>query len=92
MNITVRVFGELKEILGSRHNLELDVGATVSSLANRLADRVGLKRQGYIGEYKVGGGDMAIILNGRNVELLDGLETALKDGDEVVFLIPTSGG
>jgi len=92
MIITVRVFGELKEILGSRHNLELDDGATVISLANRLADKVGLKRQGYFGEYKVGGGDMAIILNGRNVELLDGLGTVLRDGDEVVFLIPTSGG
>ena len=92
MIITVRVFGELKEILGSRHNLELDDGATVSSLANRLADKVGLKRQGYFGEYKVGGGDIAIILNGRNVELLDGLRTVLRDGDEVVFLIPTSGG
>jgi molybdopterin converting factor small subunit len=40
----------------------------------------------------VGGGDLAILVNGRNVELLDGLMTALRDGDEVVILVPTSGG
>ena len=92
MKITVRVFGEPAQILGNRHTLELGEGATVVTLANRLTEEAGLKRYGYIGEYKVGGGDLAILVNGRNVELLDGLKTALRDGDEVVILVPTSGG
>lgn len=92
MRITVRVFGEPVKILGNRHNLELEEGATVTTVANRLADKVGLRRHGYFGEYKVGGGELAILVNGRNIELLDGVKTALQDGDEVVILIPTTGG
>lgn len=92
MKITVRVFGEPAQIIGNRHTIELGEGATVVTLANRLTEEAGLKRHGYIGEYKVGGGDLAILVNGRNVELMDGLKTALVDGDEVVILVPTSGG
>ncbi|MDH5201545.1 MAG: MoaD/ThiS family protein [Candidatus Bathyarchaeota archaeon] len=40
----------------------------------------------------MGGGDLAILVNGRNIELLGGVETPLRDGDEVVILVPTSGG
>jgi len=92
MKVTVRVFGEPSQVLGSRHSLELDEKSTVMTLANRLAEKVGLKRYGYLGRFKVGGGDLAILVNGKNVELLGGVETPLRDGDEVVILVPTSGG
>lgn len=92
MEVTVRVFGEPARILGNRHRLKIDEGSTVRTVANRLADKVGQKRYGYLGRHKVGGGDLAILVNGRNIELLDGVDTALRDGDEVVILVPTVGG
>ena len=92
MKVTVRVFGELVQIIGNRHVQELSEGATIITLTGKLAERAGLKRYGYLGSFKVGGGDLAILVNGRNIELLDGVKTTLQDGDEVVFLIPTSGG
>ena len=33
-----------------------------------------------------------VLVNGRNIELLRGLETELMDGDLVVLLPPLSGG
>jgi len=92
MNISVRVFGNLAGTLGRKHTMELDQGATVATLTSKIAERAGQKRQGYLGDYKVGGEDLAILLNGRNIQLLSGVETALHDGDEVVILPPTAGG
>ena len=92
MKVTVRVFGELTQILGRRHTLELNEGVTVGTLTSRMADEAGLKRQGYLGSYKVGGSELAILVNGRNIDLLDGVRTALRDGDDVVLLPPSAGG
>lgn len=88
----VRVFGELAQIVGNRHNLELGDKATMSTLADEIERITGQKRPGYLGEFEVGGSEMAILVNGRNIDLLDGLKTVLRDGDEVVLLIPTMGG
>ncbi len=92
MNVHVRIFGDLAGILGRKHIMELDQGATVAALTNRIAERAGLKRQGYLGNYKVGGDDLAVLVNGRNIHLLNGVETPLHDGDEVVILPPAAGG
>ena len=92
MKITVRVFGELAQIIGNRHILDLSEGSTVGALTKELANRAGQKRQGYLGEYRVGGGEIAILVNGRNIDLLDGVGTILREGDDVVILIPTMGG
>jgi len=92
MKISIRIFGNLVTILGRKQVIELDEGATVGTLSNRLAESAGLRRQGYLGNYKVGGDDLAILVNGRNIHLLDSVETVLKDGDEVVILPPTAGG
>ena len=88
----MRVFGDLTAILGKKHILELDEGSTVLSLTNRMAKEHGLKRQGYLGNYRVGGDDLAVLVNGRNIRLLDGPETVLHEGDEVVVFQPVAGG
>mgnify|MGYP001057388432 CR=1 FL=1 len=92
MKINIRVFGDLVSTLGRRQTVELDEGATILSLTNRLAEKAGLKRQDYLGNHKVNGDELAVLVNGRNIRLLNGLETILHEGDEVVFLPPAAGG
>jgi molybdopterin synthase sulfur carrier subunit len=92
MKVNVRIFGNLAALLGNRQVVELNEGATVATLSSRLAESAGLKRQGYLGDYKVNGNDLAILVNGRNIRLLDGVDTVLRDRDEVVILPPTAGG
>ena len=92
MKVTVRVFGELVKIVGKRHVLELEEGATVGSLSNLLARNAGVKRRGYLGNYRVAGGDLAVLVNGKSIQLLEGIKTTLREGDEVVFLPPAAGG
>ena len=92
MDIKVRVFGDLKSVLGKSLILDVKEGATVRSLIHSLADKVDLKPGGLIGKYIRDRGDIAILLNGRNIRLLVGLDTGLKNGDEVIFLPPAPGG
>jgi molybdopterin synthase sulfur carrier subunit len=92
MKVTVRVFADLVPVIGRRHHLELDEGATMRTLTTRIAEKAGQKRRGYLGNYRIIGGDLAILVNGRNIDLLEGLETLLSDGDEVVFMPPAAGG
>lgn len=92
MRINVRVFGDLVSILGRKQTVELNEGSTILSLANKLAEKAGLKRQGYLGNHKVGGDELAVLVNGRNIRLLNALDTILHDEDEVVILPPAAGG
>jgi MoaD family protein len=92
MKVTVRVFADLVPVIGRKHHLELDDGANVGTLTALLAEKAGQKRRGHLGNYRVTGGDLAILVNGRNIDLLQGLQTLLGDGDEVVFMPPAAGG
>jgi len=92
MKVTVRIFGELTAILGNKHTLELLEGSNVGVLVNKLARMSGQTVSGFLGEHRIDDQEIAILVNGRNTELLDGLKTGLSDNDEIVFLIPTSGG
>lgn len=92
MRIRVRVFGDLVPLLGRNHLIELDNYGTVGTLTGVIAEKAGMRRSGYLGKFKVSGGDLAILVNGRNIDLLDGVKTILQDGDEVVYLPPAPGG
>ena len=92
MKINVRIFGDLAPILGRKQTVELNEGSTIMSLTNKLAEKTGLRRQGYLGNYKVDGDELAVLVNGRNIRLLNRLDTILHDMDEVVILPPAAGG
>lgn len=91
MRVTVRVFGDISAVIGRRHELEVPEGATLGAVAKAVGEKTG-QRQGHLGEFAVGGKDLAILVNGRNIDLLDGVSTVLREGDEVVIMQPTAGG
>ena len=91
MKVTVRVFGDISAIIGRRHEVELADGATITTIASKIGDQTG-QSQGYLGEFRVGGKDLAILVNGKSIDMMDGTKTKLRDGDEVVIMQPTAGG
>jgi MoaD family protein len=92
MKVKVRIFGDLTSTLGNKHIIELNGAATVKTLTNAIAKKAGQTRRGYLGEFKVGGADLAIMVNGKNVTLLDGLNTLLNDEDDIVIMPFVVGG
>jgi len=92
MKVKVRIFGDIANVIGSKHVVELEPQSTIINLTNRLQRKAGQTRLGYLRSFKVGGPDLAILVNGRNIQLLDGVETKLHDGDEVVITPYVVGG
>ncbi len=91
MKILVRVFGDVSQIIGKRHEVDVPDGSTVSTVANKVGEKSG-QPMGYLGEFRVGGKDLAILVNGKNIDMIDGPATKLRDGDEIVVMQPTAGG
>ncbi len=92
MKVRVRVFGDVASTVGSKHTVELKEEATVLSLTNIIQKNAGYSRRGYLGEFKVGGADLAIMVNGKNIALLDGVDTRLFDGADVIIMPFVVGG
>ena len=92
MKIKVRIYGEISKIYGKEQTVELSGETTVLKLVNLIQKRGGTTRRMYLGEHRVGSADLAIIVNGRNIAVLDGLNTALADEDVVVITPFVTGG
>ena len=92
MKVNVRIFGSVVEVVGRSHSLELSKNATMNTLITKIAEKSGQPRNGYLDEFKVGGADLAVILNGKNIAILNGLDTILSDKDDVVIMPFVFGG
>lgn len=75
VQITVRAYGRLQDAVGRETTLSLPTGATVRDVLDELGVR---------GEAKI------VLVNGTNVNHLDGAETALSAGDTVAVTADTT--
>ena len=88
MKVKVKAFFTLREKLGWKEKtVELPEGSTVKDLIELFPI---IKHE--IKRYKAKGYNMIIMVNGRHIEFLNGLDTMLRDGDEVAFFPPAAGG
>ncbi len=92
MKVKVRLFGDVAEMVGSKHVVKLKEGSSVITLVNRIQREAGYSRAGYLGEFKLGGPDLAVMVNGKNIELLEGIDTLLSEADDVVIMPFVVGG
>jgi len=88
-HIKVRLFANLREIVGERE-LFLD-STTVSGVLDLLTSikpelRDVLFEEGALRPY------ITVLVNGRNINEIDGVMSALSEGDEVAIFPPVSGG
>lgn len=81
--VTVRFFGMLRMDL-KQPSLAAEAGS-VRELIDRIEQQIGLKDKRSLRH-------AVIFINGENILHLRGLRTRLKDGDEVQFFSPATGG
>ncbi len=93
MAIIVKFFANFREITGKEQESVEGVG-NVPSLLDELVRRFGdkLAKQLYSPGTRELLGTVNILVNGRGIRLLRGLNTFLKDGDVVAIFPPVSGG
>lgn len=90
--VTVKLFTSLREIAGTKETtIE---GESVRETLDELVQAYGDKFYSAIFDRDTGKirRYYSVLVNGRNIYLLDGLDTKLKDGDTVSVFPPVGGG
>jgi molybdopterin synthase sulfur carrier subunit len=96
MKITVRFLGVHRSIVGKESiDVDIDVNGKIIDLVRVLSDRIGKPEFRKIlidPELEDPRPNNVVLVNGREINSLKGLETELHDGDEVVMIPVVHGG
>lgn len=91
MNVQIRSFATFREAIGDRSvDREFPDGTTVGDVLHALDEEHQefevFDETGALREY------LSILVNGRDITHLDGLDTPLEDGDKLSLFPPVAGG
>ena len=94
MKVEVRFFTSLREITGYKVNkILLQNSITIEELLILLSEKHGKNFRQYIynkkGEVQ---GFLSFLVNGKNINIMEGFDTKLKEDDVVAILPPVGGG
>jgi molybdopterin converting factor small subunit len=94
MTVNVKFVGSFrgvsgKDVIALRFKGSVSLRALVSRVVERLPRLKSALVDPASGEPRT---NMLVLVNGREIGVLDGLETAVNDGDEVVFVPVMHGG
>jgi len=93
VKVKVKFFAILREAAGTKEvEEEVEEGTTVRGLLERLSNKLPSRFRGLVFEGQEITKNLIILVNRRGIRELDGLETKLKNSDEVALLPPVSGG
>ena len=95
MYVTVKFFATLREITGKKEEkIKVTENSTLNSLIEHLSKKYGTTFTEHI--YKKGEGNinptLQFLIDGTNVNALNGFKTKLKNGNVVVIIPPVGGG
>ena len=83
INVKIKTLGVFKELFrGKLLTIKLKEGASVKSVVQKLAGS----------EVNDVWSNALILVNGKEISVLDGLDTIVSDGDEIVLLPVSHGG
>ncbi len=95
MRITIHTILGLMQVIGQKQTeIELPQGATMEDLITHMKEKWGEKLSPHLIDPRNGAivPHMRVMVNGQTIHFLKGMETLLKEGDEVLFLPMISGG
>ena len=94
MKVEVKFFTSLREITGKKvDKVQVQNIITVEELLTQLSKKYGKEFREYL--YNEKGKVhryLSILVNGKSINILQGLDTELKEGDTVAILPPVGGG
>lgn len=95
MRVTLHTILGIKDVVGQRMTeIELPDGSTIADFLTHIKERWGDELSARLFDLDTGAvlPYVRVMVNGQTIEFLEGMETPLKEGDEVLILPPASGG
>ena len=94
MNIKIRFFTSLREITGKKvDEIQSQNAITVEELLTLLSEKYDENFTEYVYTKRGTVQDfLSFLVNGKNINVLQGFDTELKQGDTVAILPPVGGG
>ena len=93
MKVIVRGHGAIKRFIGSRKSIvELGDQALVRDLILKLGGKIAGSDTVFLGGHRLVESELVVLVNGRNIRALNGIDTALKGDDLVTFMPVIVGG
>lgn len=92
MQIELRFFANFRAVVGQKvleweyDGEEVAVGQVLKDLVEKYPDLEFFTDTGELREF------LSILRNGRDIEILEGLDTLLEDGDKLSIFPPVAGG
>jgi len=94
MKVEVKFFTSLREITGKKvDTIQLQNTITVNELIKMLSEKYGKKFMEYIYDKdEVTQEFLSFLVNGKNINKMQGFDTKLEDQDVIAILPPVGGG
>jgi molybdopterin synthase sulfur carrier subunit len=95
IRVGVRSIATIKALLGrDRIDVSLPSGATIEDVLARLVELGGPQLTSYFAEpkEKSAHAPLRVMVNGRDITVLQGRQTVLADGDDILVFVPIAGG
>jgi sulfur-carrier protein len=95
VNVRVRSIALIRTLLGKEQiDLSIPAGATIEDVLGRLVEIGDPKLASYLAEpkEKSAHAPLRIMVNGRDVAVLQGRDTVVAEGDDILVFIPIAGG
>ena len=94
MTLTIKFIGALRHISGKiQFKIDFEEGTSINQLVEKISqDMPELKRTFSDTELNDSKSNSLILINGKEISVLNGYEAKLKDGDEIVFVPVVHGG
>jgi molybdopterin converting factor small subunit len=92
MKIKVKMLGHLTASLGNEKIVELADKTTIGDLLSMLKEKTVALQKEALFRFDRTEPELTILLNGQNIQILDGLKTTLKDRDLILLLPAVHGG
>ena len=94
-HVKVRSIALIRTLLGSEQlDLSMPEGATVADVLARLTEMGGPTLAAHLAEpkEKSAHAPLRIMINGRDITVLQGRATVIAEGDDILVFIPIAGG
>ncbi|MCE5254525.1 MAG: MoaD family protein [Actinomycetia bacterium] len=95
ITVKVRSIALIRALLGKEQvELSLPEGSTIQDVLDRLTEEGDPQLAAYLAEPKdkSAHAPLRIMVNGRDITVLKGRDTALADGDDILMFVPIAGG